>query len=258
MAKIRFLGTCSGTEPFENMHHTAFTVEEGGRIYWFDAGENCSRNAFLAGVDMLKINSIFISHPHEDHIGGLFNLIQLIRQQMWRKSGEPIDGHVNLFLPHEDLWRHMKGLITVASGQGFFDILDIRDSLISDGLVFENQDIRVSAVHNAHILDEENAQWQSFSFAIGVSGKKVVYSGDIRKLCELDPLIAAGCDCLIIESGHQKVAEILEYAESKKIEKVIFNHHGREIINDREAAESLVKGYSRSACIAYDGMIVEI
>ncbi len=68
MAKLRFLGTCSGTEPFENMHHTSFLIEEKGRTDWFGAGENCSRLAFLQGVDMLSVSGIFISHPQLLHM----------------------------------------------------------------------------------------------------------------------------------------------------------------------------------------------
>ena len=111
MAKIRFLGTCSGTEPFKNMHHTSFLIEEKGKTYWFDAGENCSRLAFLQGVDMLSVSSIFISHPHIDHIGGLLNLILLIRQQIWKKEGEPIDGEVKLLEYHTEWLRGMAEFI---------------------------------------------------------------------------------------------------------------------------------------------------
>ncbi len=258
MSTIRFLGTCSGTEPFENMHHTSFVIEANGRVYWFDAGEGCSRTAFLSGVDILSVNSVFISHPHEDHIGGLFNLFLLMSQQMWQRNSKMTDEYVNLFVPCEKLWEHIKGLISVAAGPGFFEGVDIRENLISDGSVFENEDIKVSALHNLHLPNAEGKDWHSYSFKIDADGKKIVYSGDIRMLCELDPLLEDGCDYLIIESGHHKVAEILEYAEMKGIENLIFNHHGREIINDREAMENLVKSYSHNSVIAYDGMAVEI
>ena len=60
MANILFLGTCSGTEPIEGMHHSSMVIEINGLYYWFDAGENCSRTASEMGVNLLKVKSIFI------------------------------------------------------------------------------------------------------------------------------------------------------------------------------------------------------
>ena len=257
MAKLRFLGTCSGTEPFENMHHVSFLIEEKRKTYWFDAGENCSRLAFLQGVDMLSVSSIFISHPHIDHIGGLLGLLLLIRQQIWRKDGNPIDGEVKLYVPANALWENMQSLIDVTD-PGLFPVMDIAANTIKDGLVFDNGDIRITALHNEHMGIPENGIWNSYSFAIEVAGKRIVYSGDIKRLSELDALVDNGCDMLICESGHQKVAEILEYAEKKGIERLRFIHHGREIINDRAAAEELAKKYPYSAIITYDAMTEEI
>ena len=257
LAKLRFLGTCSGTEPFENMHHTSFLIEEKGRVYWFDAGENCSRLAYLQGVDMLSVNSIFISHPHYDHIGGLFNLLCLIGQQKWRKSGEPIDGDVRVFVPTDALWENMDSLLDM-TGKSSATQIDFRPRALSDGLVFENEDIRVSARHNEHMGVPSDGAWRSYSYLIEVAGRKIVYSGDIARLSELDELIGKGCDMLLCESGHQKVAEILEYAKKKRIPRLRLLHHGREIINDRASAESLCEAYPQSAAVAYDGMQEEV
>lgn len=257
MAHLRFLGTCSGTEPFENMHHVSFLIETNGRTYWFDAGENCSRLAFLQGVDMLSVNSVFISHPHIDHIGGLLNLLLLIRQQIWRKDGKPIDGEVKLFVPSEALWKNLRGLIDVTD-KNLFSVMDIAAKTYNDGLAFENGDIRVTARHNRHMGIPEDGNWTSYSFAITVEGKQIVYSGDIKDLSELDELTDSGCDMLICESGHQKVAEILAYAEERGVKRLRFIHHGRQIINDRENAEALAKNYPHSAIITYDGMTEEL
>lgn len=239
------------------MHHTSFIIEENERVYWFDAGENCSRLAFLGGINMLSVNSIFISHPHYDHMGGLFNLLCLIGQQKWRKSGDPIDGDVRVFIPTEKLWGYMDALLEM-SGKSSATHIDFKPSVVTDGLVFENGDIRVSARHNEHMGVSDDGAWKSYSFLIEVAGKKVVYSGDVARLYELDELIGEGCDMLLCESGHQKVSEILEYAKEKKISRLRFLHHGREIINDRATAEALCEEYPWSAVIASDGMREEI
>ena len=176
---------------------------------------------------------------------------------MWRKDGDPIDGEVKLFVPLDALWENLRPLIQVTD-PGLFSVMSVKAKTIKDGLVFDNGDIRVTALHNEHVGIPSDGDWRSYSFAIEVAGKRIVYSGDIARLSELDPLVDSGCDMLICESGHQKVAQILEYALSKGVKRLRFIHHGREIINDRSAAEALAKEYPYSAVITYDGMTEEI
>ena len=68
--EIFVLGSCSGTEPQAGRHHTSWVLRYRNELYWFDAGENCSYTAHLAGLDLLTSRAVFISHPHIDHIGG--------------------------------------------------------------------------------------------------------------------------------------------------------------------------------------------
>ena len=78
--KLTFLGSCSGTEPMPDRFHTSYVIEHGGGVYWFDAGEGCSYNAHLMGIDLLAIRSLCISHCDLDHVGGLVNLLGTIRK----------------------------------------------------------------------------------------------------------------------------------------------------------------------------------
>ena len=69
MARIHFLGTCSGTEPMPGMHHCSWVLEVGEYYYWFDGGESCAYTAHTSGMDVMRTRALFVSHPHLDHIG---------------------------------------------------------------------------------------------------------------------------------------------------------------------------------------------
>ena len=99
--KIHFLGTCSGTEPMPDMHHCSLAFDINGVYYWFDAGEGCSHTAMTKmGIDLSRIRSIFISHPHIDHVGGQDEQIKYLGQiiDANMQSGAPtfVTGDFNL------------------------------------------------------------------------------------------------------------------------------------------------------------------
>ena len=259
MAKIHFLGTCSGTEPMEGMHQTSTVVEADGVNYWFDAGENCGYSAFLSGVDVLKTRALFLSHMHIDHTGGLPHLFFCIQKMIAMKKGRLInDNTMDIFSPKPEVVGAIKS-VTCGNVQSHAALLFTTNDLpMHDGLLFDDGVLRVSAIHNTHLHEDGSRGWHAYSFLIEVEGKRIVHSGDVGRPEELLPLMADGCDLLIMETGHHKVKDVCEFAQAHGVQRLRFTHHGREIINDRAGMEALVASYPYDYQIAYDGLTEEI
>ena len=68
--KVTLLGT--GTpqlNPRRNGNSTL--IEAGGQVIMFDAGRNAMFQAKQAGTNLRKINNVFLTHYHSDHVNGL-------------------------------------------------------------------------------------------------------------------------------------------------------------------------------------------
>jgi len=73
--QIIFLGT-SGTIPTRFRNLPAIALKRKGRIFLFDAGEGTQIQFIKASLSMHRIDDIFISHLHGDHIGGIPGILQ--------------------------------------------------------------------------------------------------------------------------------------------------------------------------------------
>ena len=263
MIKITFLGTCSGTEPFAGMHQCSLIMEIGGVNYWFDAGECCGYTAHTLGVDIMKTKALFISHPHIDHIGGMPHLFFCFGKLMAGEKKHLINNDsIDVFLPDLRILDAVN-MMHFLDPNKEFKRFKVNAHQLDAGVVFEDESVRISTLRNTHMKNSDGSvDPRAFSFLIEAEGKRVIYSGDVGKPYELDSLIGDGVDYLIMETGHHKVADVCEYAASKNVKALRFNHHGREIINDRPAMQKLVEEYEKksgvSIVICHDGMTEEI
>ena len=252
MIRIRFLGTCSGTEPMPGRHHSAVVLEVNGFYYWFDAGENCSHFAYTSGIDMTHVRAIFISHMHIDHIGGLANLFFTIAKVEKMQKLSHINGNsYDVFAPDLQKLQAVK----LVSGISSTPAKGVRfaEHEVRDGVIFADENVRVTALHNAHLKETGENGFHSYSYLIESEGKRIVYSGDVATPSELDPYVTAGCDLLMMETGHHKVSDVCGYVKERGISRVLFTHHGREILRDPDAAASLSASMEVDARICNDG-----
>ena len=231
MLKLSILGSCSGTEPFENRHHTAFALELGDRIFWFDAGETCSHTAHLMGLDLLLVSDIFISHPHMDHVGGLANLLWTIRKLSKVKKEQPRYGDLHVYIPSKKTWDGILSILEESEG-GYKNDYRTLSHPIFDGVLLETNELRVTAMHNLHLKEPADGIWRSFSFLIEAEGKRIVFSGDVKELSELSPWLRDGCDLLLMETGHHHPDQVCQRLvdEGYQIGTLGFLHHGRDIL----------------------------
>lgn len=224
MIKIRILGSASGI-PTRKRFNTSIVVGVKKDVYLFDCGEPASALLLRSELDYSDIEAVFISHMHSDHAGGVFQLIQSM-QLSGRKR------ELKLFVPGEAI-NALKGFLNTV--YLIHEEIPFRLQFLSiepGGYVYQNGSVHVSACATNHLrcftsLVKKHGLsnlMQSYGFLLEAEGKKILYSGDISAIEELEPVFREQIDLLILELAHVQPDIVFDYLQGKDVEHIVLTH----------------------------------
>ena len=192
--RVTLLGTGS-PELSDTRFGPSILVEAGDQNLVFDVGRGAAQRLERLGVSLDRINAIFLTHLHSDHVVGLPDLwlsgwILSRRTVPWE-----LVGPVGTAAMASHLAQAFAFDIDVRVRDGGRDIagsrLAARD--VGPGVVYERNGVKVTA-----FLVDHGMVAPAFGYRIEYGGRTVVLSGDTRFSPELIA-VARGADLLVHE-----------------------------------------------------------
>ncbi|MFP4209930.1 MAG: MBL fold metallo-hydrolase [Alkalispirochaeta sp.] len=247
---VYFLGCGSA---FSKIHYqTNLLIVKGADHLLVDCGTSCSRSLRQAGLSLLDIRNVVITHSHADHIGGLEEFILTHRYVAHTRPRVFIPRHYQQILWSQSLRggaehneRH--------NGRGlrFEDYLEVeRPRRISrtdrDMHRFSVGDISIRTFRTRH-YPEQAESWADAMYSIGlVIDERVVVSGDTQFDADLLPTVepAGGAEAIFHDTQffpggiHASLAEIAELPEPTR-SRMWLIHYGDNFADKRDEVRNL-------------------
>ena len=160
-------------------------VLAGDRAYVFDVGSGGARNLGSMGFPMARIDTIYLTHLHSDHIDGLGELLLMSWINGNRSTPTPVRGPVgtsevvggfNAAYRLDSTYRLAHHGPEVANLDGFGgapDEISLPSGPGSNRVVFEDDVLKITAINVNHSPIEP-----AFGYRIDYKGRSVAISGD--------------------------------------------------------------------------------
>ncbi len=204
--RLHFLGTGGGSNLTGERGFPCYVLEGAEGLYFLDAGEGAMHAARRAGLDLLTVRGIFLTHPAVDHAGGVATLLWAIRKLGKHRSSDHLLETL-LFVPEMEAWEGIYTLLEAATRHRFGEGLFVQTIRYTDGLVTDDGELQLIARHNTHFGTPHLRQkWASYGFRAEYGNRTLVYTGDVNEPDEVRPLLEGGCDWLILDGGHMDLA----------------------------------------------------
>lgn len=205
-AQVITIGTAGGPAPRVARAQSSNLLTVNGKYYVIDAGDGTARRLAEMKAPLREIGTVFITHHHNDHTGGLGYLLSATwiaqRTAPVHVYGPPAtEALVNAAVQYFKI----DAAIRISDGSRSVPIEKIffgHD--VSPGKVFEDENVKVIAVENAHFHFKPGSLadglTKSYSYRFETPDRVVVFTGDTGP-SEAVTDLAHNADLLVSEVG---------------------------------------------------------
>lgn len=216
--EILLLGTAGGPPLRLDRSEPATLLTVDGRPYLIDCGIGTMRRMLRAGVKSEQVRTIFFTHLHADHDLGLADVMA---NDFFRQSVAGRPERINIYGPPQtkELVDAAFHFITVGFRpfenlpppvKGSYRSPFVAHEFDRDGVIFQDDKIRVTAAENSHYAlmpPQKRGQFKSFSYRIETPHGVIVFTGDTGP-SEAVERLARGADVLVAEANSRNPQDV--------------------------------------------------
>ena len=229
--------TCFGVGegwPCHDRNHSSFLFRFGDIHLLFDAGDGLSSTYKATGLGYGRIDRVFLSHLHSDHVGGF----SLFVQGLWlEKRRRPLPVHMPAQgIPAMQAWLTATVLFEELVGFPIYweplaENVPVRETGVT---ITPFPTTHLESLRRAFQKNHRATCFEAFSFVLAGNGKRVANTADLGHVDDLDHLVSDPLDLLLCEMAHVPFHDLLGKLRGKPIKRIIFTHLERSLWADQE------------------------
>lgn len=256
------LGTGSGPSPQKARAQPANLLRSGNEAILIDCGDGATQQLGKAGVPLARVHTVFLSHLHFDHIGGLFALISRRYQLLIptpltiygpRGTKATVRAMVAAMTPALASWSSIR---SKANGGPDANIKVVE---LRDGWTGRVGAIGVTAVTNTHFatMSEGPTKQETYAFRFDAPDRSIVYTGDTGP-SEAVVKLANGADVLFSEIMDPEVTVAELRASRLDVPPQVFSaveaHHRLEHLSPDEVGKLAERAHVKALVLTHNAL----